>query len=118
MPPELDMTKIAPLASFVLYESSEKDPNRRYKMAVYGNYLKTADPRAHPTTIYTFFSADGLTWKLAIPAPSAGGIFSDKEAPIVSKHGYEIGGLTSSTASILHPANRFLPSICPTVPRL
>src|SRR5262249_46280770 len=46
MPPELDMTKIVPLTSFVLYEPSEKDPNRRYKMAVYGNYVRTADPRA------------------------------------------------------------------------
>ena len=111
MPPGLDMTKIAPLASFVLYESSEKDPNRRYKMAVYGNYSRTADPRAHPTTIYTFFSADGLTWKLAIPAPIAGGIFSDKEASIVSKHGYEIGGLYKFDGIYFAPGQQISPDI-------
>jgi hypothetical protein len=112
MPPELDMTQIAPLACFVLHEPDERDPSRRYKMAVYGNYRRARETkRTYPTTIYPFFSADGLRWRLAVPPPRSGGIFTDEEAPIVSKHGFEIGGLYRFDGIYYAPGQQITPDV-------
>lgn len=100
LPAGLDYTKTEPLACFVLHEPDDPDPSRRYKMAVYGRYFPTpAAPRYTnvaednvPSTIYPFFSADGLTWTLAVPAPK-NKWFDETEAPIRVRNNFEIGGL-------------------------
>lgn len=96
----LDFSRVEPLACFVLHEPDDPDPARRYKMAVYGRYHPTpAAPRYPgvpadnvPSTIYPFFSADGLTWKLAVPPPK-GTTFDETEAPIRVRNNFELGGL-------------------------
>ncbi len=101
MPAGLHLGRIEPLVCFVLHEPDDPDPARRYKMAAYGRYYPSpAAPRYPgvpadnvPSTIYPFFSADGLTWMLALPLPKAGGAFDETEAPIRVRNNFEIGGL-------------------------
>lgn len=100
LPAGLDLGKVEPLACFVLHEPGDPDPARRYKMAVYGRYYPSSNAPRHPgvhadnvpSTIYPFFSADGLTWTLAVPAPKRGW-FDETEAPIRVRNNFEIGGL-------------------------
>ena len=100
MPASLDFTRTEPLACFVLHEPDDPDPSRRYKMTVYGRYYPSpATPRDPgvpadnvPSTIYPFFSADGLTWTLAVPTPR-GSAFDETEAPIRVRNNFELGGL-------------------------
>lgn len=100
MPAGLDFSRIEPLACFVLHEPDDPDPERRYKMAVYGRYYPSPSaprypnvaPDNVPSTMYPFFSADGLTWKLAVPMPSKPW-FDETEAPIRVRNNFEIGGL-------------------------
>jgi hypothetical protein len=99
MPASLDFAKTEPLACFVLHEPADPDPARRYKMAVYGRYFPVVPARYPgvaadnvPSTIYPFFSADGLTWTLAVPAPKRPW-FDETEAPIRVRNNFEIGGL-------------------------
>lgn len=92
--PSLDYKLVEPLACFVLYEPEDPDPTRRYKMGMYGRYYDRSDTehrRAH-ATIYPYFSHDGLSWRLA-GAPPKGGALDDTEAPFLTKHVFEIGGL-------------------------
>lgn len=96
----LDFGKIEPLSCFVLHEPDDPDLSRRYKMAVYGRYHPAPDaPRFPgvpddnvPSTIYPFFSADGLTWRLAVPKPK-GATFDETDAPIRVRNNFELGGL-------------------------
>ncbi|MFN0171752.1 MAG: hypothetical protein ACKV22_35505 [Bryobacteraceae bacterium] len=91
--PKLDYALVEPLASFVLHEPEESDPSRRYKMLMYGRYYDrsdTAHRRPH-ATVYPYFSADGLRWKLARPDP--GPTFDETTTPFTTKHVFEIGGL-------------------------
>jgi hypothetical protein len=97
MTPEMDCRKVEPLACFVLYEPDDPDPARRYKMAAYGRYRSIirypevpADNR--PSSIYPYFSADGLDWKLALPPPK-GDILDESEVPFTVRNNFEIGGL-------------------------
>lgn len=101
LPAGLDLSRTEPLACFVLHEPEDPDPARRYKMAVYGRYYPSASAPRHPgvpadnvpSTVYPFFSADGLTWTLAVPLPKAGGAFDEDEAPIRVRNNFELGGL-------------------------
>lgn len=90
--PHFEIT--GPLASFVLYEPSDPDPSRRYKMALYGRFYAVEDTEhKHPrSTIYPYFSADGLRWQLATPPPK-GEAYTPEEAPVHVKGIFEIGGL-------------------------
>jgi hypothetical protein len=92
--PELDYSIVEPLACFVLHEPDDPDPSRRYKMAMYGRYYDRSDTqhRRPHATIYPYFSADGLSWRLARQAPK-GGAFDETEAPFRTTHVFEIGGL-------------------------
>ncbi|MGH9396492.1 MAG: hypothetical protein ACRD18_06535 [Terriglobia bacterium] len=89
--PHFEITE--PLASFVLYESSDPDPAHRYKMPLYGRFYDANDVTyKHPkSTIYPYFSADGLRWQLATPPPK-GHAYNEKEAPIRVQGVFEIGG--------------------------
>ncbi|MBL9216777.1 MAG: hypothetical protein JNG83_14970 [Opitutaceae bacterium] len=99
MPAQLDFGRIEPLACFVLHEPEDPDPARRYKMAVYGRYYPSAGAPTYPgvpagnvpSTIYPFFSADGLSWRLAVPC--RGSAFDETEAPIPVRNNFELGGL-------------------------
>ena len=68
---DLDFSIVRPLAAYVLYEPEEKEPSRRYKMAMYGLYYDSSQEAGESShaTIYPFFSSDGLRWNLAVPAP-------------------------------------------------
>lgn len=92
--PFIDHRLSEPNQVLVLYEPEEKDPYRRYKMVVYGRYYDATDidKKAPHATIYPYFSADGLNWKLAVPPPK-GTVFDETEAPITAKQVFEIGGL-------------------------
>jgi len=97
MAPELDYTLVQPLACFVLYEPEDPDPGRRYKMAMYACYQnRTKYPGVSddnvPSTLYPYFSADGLDWKLALPAPK-GKWLDETEVPFRVRNNFEIGGL-------------------------
>ena len=100
LPANLDMAKNPPLAVFVLHEPGDPDPARRYKMAAYTVYYPTPAGRAaagmpadnYPSTILPFFSADGLSWKLAVPDPKQGW-FDETEVPFAVRNNFEIGGL-------------------------
>jgi len=98
MPPYLDFSRIEPLACFVLYEPEEKNSARRYKMAVYGRYYLSDEAKKRipgdnvPSSIYPFFSEDGLNWQLAVPQPK-GKWFDETEVPFRVKNNFEIGGL-------------------------
>jgi hypothetical protein len=83
-----------PLFVAVLYEPSDPDSSRRYKMALYGRFYRTTDPehKKPKSTIYPYFSADGLHWKLALPAPK-GETFNETEEPLSVRQIFEIGGL-------------------------
>lgn len=92
--PFIDSTLSEPNQVLVLYEPEEKDASRRYKMLVYGHYYDAIDAekkRIH-STIYPYFSSDGLNWKLAVTPPK-GTVFDETEAPITAKHVFEMGGL-------------------------
>ncbi|MSU48256.1 MAG: hypothetical protein EXS37_04050 [Opitutus sp.] len=101
MPTSLDFTRTEPLSCFVLHEPDDPDPTRRYKMAVYGRYYPGPDHKHAPgvsaenvpSTIYPFFSANGLTWTLAVPAPKNHRWFDESEAPIRVRNNFELGGL-------------------------
>jgi len=96
--PTLDLHRLGPLVCFVLHEPEDKDPARRYKMLMYGRYYESNNPQQAesqqntPTTVFPFFSADGLRWKLAIPAPK-GPWFVESEVPFPVKNNFELGGL-------------------------
>ncbi|MSU25092.1 MAG: hypothetical protein EXS32_14890 [Opitutus sp.] len=100
MPASLDFSVTEPLACFVLFEPEDLNPAHRYKMAVYGRYFPSSaapkyphvDADNVPSTIYPFFSADGLTWTLAVPAPKNQWL-DETEAPIRVRNNFEIGGL-------------------------
>ena len=100
MPDSLDYSRTEPLSCFVLHEPDDPNAARRYKMAVYGRYYPTAAGRAAlrmapdnvPSSIYPFFSADGLTWTLAMPAPSQNW-FDETDVPFPVRNNFEIGGL-------------------------
>jgi hypothetical protein len=100
LPANLDPAKNEPLACFVLHEPDDPNPAHRYKMAAYTVYYPTpAGRRAagmpednNPSTILTYFSADGLTWTLAIPAPKHPW-FDETEVPFTVRNNFEIGGL-------------------------
>jgi hypothetical protein len=98
MPANLDFSRIEPLVCFVLYEPEEPERSRQYKMAVYGRYYDSADPKqlSHganvPSAIYPFFSADGLNWQLAVPQPK-GKWFDETETPFRLHNNFEMGGL-------------------------
>ncbi len=93
LPDEIDSALINPLAVFVLHEPNDPDPSHRYKMALYGKYYNSdpAKKRKTSVTIYPLWSADGLRWKLAGPAPKAKA-YDEKEAPFTTEHVFEIGG--------------------------
>ena len=97
MSPDMDYRQMEPLVSLVLYEPDDPDPARRYKMAAYGRYRSgtrypevPADNR--PSTIYPYFSADGLDWRLALPTPKAN-LLDESEVPFTVRNNFEIGGL-------------------------
>lgn len=100
MPDSLDYSRTEPLSCFVLHEPADPDPARRYKMAVYGRYYPTPAGRETlqmapgnvPSSIYPFFSADGLTWTLATPPPRQKW-FDETEVPFPVRNNFEIGGL-------------------------
>jgi hypothetical protein len=100
MPAGIDPAKNEPLACFVLHEPDDPDPTRRYKMAAYTVYYPSAAERQatgmpadnNPSTILTYFSADGLTWRLAIPMPKQPW-FDETEVPFTVRNNFEIGGL-------------------------
>ena len=100
LPDSLDYSKVEPLACFELHEPDEPDRSRRYKMAVYGRYYPTPAGRRAvlmadeniPSSIYPFFSEDGLTWTLAVPAPKEKW-FDETEVPFAVRNNFEIGGL-------------------------
>lgn len=83
-----------PLYVAVLYEPSDPDISRRYKMALYGRFYLASDTehKKPKSTIYPYFSADGLHWKLAMPAPK-GETFNETEEPLSIRQIFEIGGL-------------------------
>jgi hypothetical protein len=90
--PHFELTE--PLASFVLYEPEDPNPGHRYKMALYGRFFDAADTghKNYKSTIYPYFSADGLRWNLATPPPK-GLAYDETEAPFPVKRIFEIGGL-------------------------
>jgi hypothetical protein len=96
--PRLDMARLGSLVCFVLHEPEDKDPSRRYKMLIYGRYYDStnrekAERQSNtPTTVFPFFSADGLRWRLAI-APPKGPWFVGSEVPFPVKNNFELGGL-------------------------
>jgi hypothetical protein len=98
MPASLDFSRIEPLACFVLHEPEEQDSSRRYKMAVYGRYYLSDEAKKRtpgdnvPSSIYPFFSEDGLNWRLTVPQPK-GKWFDETEVPFRVKNNFEIGGL-------------------------
>lgn len=72
--PKPDFSLTEPLYSSVLYEPDGPDPNKRYKMALYGRFYDRKDT-GHTkamSTIYPYFSADGLRWKLCAPFSARG----------------------------------------------
>lgn len=89
--PHFEITE--PLASFVLYEPSDPNPSHRYKMPLYGRFYDIDDiEHKHPkSTIYPYFSVDGLRWKLAT-LPPQGETYTPGEAPIQVEGIFEIGG--------------------------
>ncbi len=89
--PHFELTE--PLVSLVLYEPSDPNPSHRYKMTLYGLYYEADDVEyKHPqSTIYPYFSADGLRWQLATPPPK-GDAYTEAEAPIVHNCWFELGG--------------------------
>jgi len=96
---EIDLERSEPIAVFILHEPDDPDPGRRYKMAVYGRYQNSAYENSRsrtklevPATIYPYFSADGLRWKLAMPAPKKR-VVDETEAPFTAEWVFEIGGL-------------------------
>ncbi|HVT73684.1 MAG TPA: hypothetical protein VHD61_11135 [Lacunisphaera sp.] len=100
LPAGIDYAKTEPLACFVLHEPDDPEPAHRYKMAVYAVYYPSdAERRAtgmpadnNPSTILPYFSADGLTWTLALPAPKRPW-FDETEVPFTVRNNFEIGGL-------------------------
>jgi hypothetical protein len=92
--PQPNFALSEPLYVAVLYEPSDPDASRRYKMALYGRFYRTSDPehKKPKSTIYPYFSADGLHWKLALPAPK-GETFNETEEPLSIRQIFEIGGL-------------------------
>ncbi len=96
--PALDMKRLGSLVCFVLYEPEDKDPSRRYKMLAYGRYYDSTNKeeaerqKNTPTTVFPFFSPDGLHWRLAIPPPK-GPWFLERETPFPVKNNFELGGL-------------------------
>jgi hypothetical protein len=92
--PQPNFALSEPLYVAVLYEPSDPDASRRYKMALYGRFYRTSDPehKKPKSTIYPYFSADGLHWKLALPAPK-GETFNETEEPLSIQQIFEIGGL-------------------------
>lgn len=89
--PKPNFALTMPLYVAVLYEPSDPNPTRRYKMALYGRFY-TTDHKLSGATIYPYFSADGLHWNLAVPAPQ-GGVFTAAEEPLHIRRIFEIGGL-------------------------
>lgn len=89
--PHFEITE--PLASFVLYEPSDPNPSHRYKMPLYGRFYYADDVEyKHPkSTIYPYFSADGLRWQLATPPPK-GAAYTETDAPLPVRAIFEIGG--------------------------
>jgi hypothetical protein len=101
--PNFDRTQ--PLSLFVLYEPGEKDPSRRYKMALYGRYQATYDHFGvpfHKATIYPYFSPDGLHWTLANSTPPDG-VYNDSDVTFAPDTLFELGGLYEF-AGIYHVA--------------
>jgi hypothetical protein len=100
LPAGLDPARNEPLACFVLHEPGDPDPAHRYKMAAYTVYYPSAAGRRaagmpadnNPSTILPYYSADGLTWTLAIPAPKQPW-FDETEVPFAVRNNFEIGGL-------------------------
>jgi hypothetical protein len=100
MPAGIDYAKTEPLACFVLHEPDDPNPAHRYKMAVYAVYYPSdAERKAttmpadnNPSTILPYFSADGLTWTLAVPAPKKPW-FDETEVPFTVRNNFEIGGV-------------------------
>ncbi len=91
--PKFDQTQ--PLSLFILHEPREKDPARRYKMALYGRYQATYDHSGvpfHKATIYPYFSADGYHWTLA-NSVSAAGVYDDQDVTFPADTIFELGGL-------------------------
>jgi hypothetical protein len=92
--PKPNFALTEPLFSPVLYEPSDPNPARRYKMALYGRFYDESDSghKRPKSTIYPYFSSDGLRWSLALPAPK-GETFNEKEEPLSIRRIFEIGGL-------------------------
>jgi hypothetical protein len=92
--PKPNFALTEPLYSPVLYEPSDPNPARRYKMALYGRFYDESDvDHKHlKSTIYPYFSSDGLRWRLALPTPK-GETLNEKEEPLNVQRIFEIGGL-------------------------
>lgn len=92
--PQPNFALTEPLYVAVLYEPSDPDPSRRYKMALYGRFYLASDVnhKHQRSTIYPYFSADGLHWKLALPE-QRGETLTEKEEPLGIRGVFEIGGL-------------------------
>lgn len=92
--PENNFALTEPLYVAVLYEPSDPDPSRRYKMALYGRFYLASDldHKHQRSTIYPYFSADGLHWELALPEQK-GETLTEKEEPLGVRNIFEIGGL-------------------------
>jgi hypothetical protein len=107
--PKLNFGLSQPSACFVLYEPSDPDPTRRYKMALYGRYYPSTDPehKHHSrATLYPYFSADGLRWKLAVPGPQ-GDLLTEKEDPLGIRSVFELSGLYRFQGIYFLPGQEF-----------
>jgi hypothetical protein len=106
--PTINFALSQPIACFVLYEPSDPDPSRRYKMTLYDHYVPSNDP-AHKngrSTICPYFSADGLRWKLAVPPPQ-GDLLTEKEDPLHMRGVFELAGLYRFKGIYYVPGHEF-----------
>lgn len=78
-------------------------------MALYGRYYPSTDPehKDHSrATIYLYFSADGLRWNLAVPAPQSE-TFTEREDPPRNARVFELAGLYRFDGIYYVPGHEF-----------
>jgi hypothetical protein len=81
-------------------------------MALYGRFYDSSDTQHKhlKSTIYPYFSANGLRWNLAVPAPK-GETFTEKEDPLNVRLIFEIGGLYKFGGLYYVAGQEFYPDI-------
>jgi len=101
----------------VLHEPEDPDPARRYKMIIHAYWLKGGDKRHG--TLAPYFSADGLTWKLAIDAqPTALAEMPEDKNVLTPVHFEPAGGLYKWNGTYYSSGQNPIPASRPYLSRI